>query len=75
MSLSNKMKNRYTHPAEWSRLEQFEVGELVRCDTAGHIDSPHIVLIERRAAGLVWNALFPSGAVLKVTWTQLSKID
>ena len=72
----NKVKNPYMHPAdaaEWTSLEQFEVGDLVRYDR--HIDSPYVVLIERRALGLVWSALFPSGDVWKVTWEQLSKID
>jgi len=67
------MKHPYKHPAAWTHLEQFEVGDLVRCDR--HLDSPCVVLIERQAAGLVWNALFPSGDVWKVTWEQLSKID
>lgn len=67
------MKNRYKHPAEWTSLERFEVGDLVRYDR--HIDSPYVVLIERRAAGMVWKALFPSGDVWKVPWEQLSRID
>jgi hypothetical protein len=62
--------NSHTH---FSKIAQFEVGDLVRY--ARHIDSPYVVLIERRAAGLVWNALFPNGAVFKVTWEKMSKID
>jgi len=63
--------NSHTH---FSKVEQFEVGDLVRYDR--HIDSPYVVLIERRQRpSLAWNALFPNGAVFKVTWEKLSKID
>jgi len=72
--MSSKMK-----PTHFSKVEEFHIGDLVRCDTGrketanGAFDSTYVLLVERRAAGLIWNALFPNGNVWKVTWDQLSK--